>query len=170
MCWRCTDTFAPLGQSAAGRPVAMQKSGSTRALGDALAAPPLAAGWLRTKGRDSAVTSLQQMKAWVLWYTVLSREASGVYRLRCFADEAATQLKARHPSGGCSTCGWRGAPLGGPQSAFSLVLRRRVLSALFQLLSRDPPPRAPPRACALRPSRTSARPASTPCRGVSPAH
>ena len=72
---------------------------------------PLAAGWLRTKGRDTgslatavAGNRLQQMKSWNLWWTTLTRvnpgSASGstatlgsLFTLRCYADEQLSQLK-----------------------------------------------------------------------------
>jgi len=74
---------------------------------------PLAAGWLRTKGRDAGALAtavagnrLQQMKAWNLWWTTLTRvnpsssaastTALGtLFVLRCFADEQLSQLKVR---------------------------------------------------------------------------
>jgi hypothetical protein len=68
------------------------------------AAQPLASGWLRTKGRDNSAlvaavagNRLQQMKSWNLWWTVLSRGVppSAPFVLRCYADQALAQLKAR---------------------------------------------------------------------------
>lgn len=67
----------------------------------AAAQPPLASGWLRTKGRDStsvvASLKLQQMKAWNLWWVVLAKAPppGPPFFLRCYGDDAATQLKAR---------------------------------------------------------------------------
>ena len=71
-------------------------------LGDS--AQPLASGWLRTKGRDNSAlvaavagNRLQQMKSWNLWWTVLSRGVppAAPFMLRCYADQALSQLKAR---------------------------------------------------------------------------
>ena len=76
--------------------------GAKGELGDA--AMPLASGWLRTKGRDNSAlvaavagNRLQQMKSWNLWWTVLSRGVAPAapFLLRCYADQALTQLKAR---------------------------------------------------------------------------
>ena len=59
------------------------------------------ASWLRTKGRDSTLggASVQRMKAWNLWWTVLARGEGGghtaLYTLRCFADESMAVLKVR---------------------------------------------------------------------------
>jgi hypothetical protein len=76
---------------------------------------PLAAGWLRSKGRDTgslatavAGNRLQQMKSWNLWWTVLTRVNPGsassstatlgaLFTLRCYADEQLSQLKVRSP-------------------------------------------------------------------------
>ena len=61
------------------------------------------ASWLRTKGRDSTLggASVQRMKAWNLWWTVLARGDGGgqsaLYTLRCFADESLAVLKVRAP-------------------------------------------------------------------------
>lgn len=65
---------------------------------------PLASGWLRTKGRDNSAlvaavagNRLQQMKSWNLWWTVLSHGVppAAPFLLRCYADQALAQLKAR---------------------------------------------------------------------------
>jgi hypothetical protein len=74
-------------------------------------AEKLHAGWLRTKGRDNgalvaavAGNRIQQMKAWNLWWTVLSRGVAPAppFTLRCYADEALTQLKARARHARCA--------------------------------------------------------------------
>jgi hypothetical protein len=93
------DAYAEGGSSHGG-----SAGSAASASASAPAAEKVYAGWLRTKGRDNgalvaavAGNRIQQMKAWNLWWTVLSRGVAPAppFTLRCYADEALTQLKAR---------------------------------------------------------------------------
>ena len=95
-------------------------------------AQPLASGWLRTKGRDNSAlvaavagNRLQQMKSWNLWWTVLSRGVppAAPFLLRCYADQAMTQLKARR--GAFEASGFSRAPRGTRGAALTRSTRAR---------------------------------------------